>query len=81
MALTFGVVSASWLSPPLARPVRGREYFGISTLALILDVASSWVPLQKAAPRPGDDPQPMLNPEETTATPLQAASEQALARP
>jgi hypothetical protein len=28
------------------KPVRGREYFDISTLALIYDVASSWLPRQ-----------------------------------
>jgi hypothetical protein len=25
------------------RPVKGREYFGISCLALVLDVADSWL--------------------------------------
>ncbi len=28
------------------KPVGGREYFDISTLALIYDVASSWLPRQ-----------------------------------
>jgi hypothetical protein len=35
------------------KPVRGREYFDVSCLALILDVASSWLdpPNHTKAPR------------------------------
>lgn len=32
------------------KPVRGREYFDISCLALVLDVADSWLAVQPDAP-------------------------------
>ena len=34
------------------KPVRGREYFDISCLALVLDIADSWLPAEDSQPVP-----------------------------
>lgn len=61
------------------KPVRGREYFDISTLPLILDVAGSWLPQQTAPGCLADGFNARHTPfGQTTAVASQATREEAL---